>query len=485
MSGMISGIAQATHQQNLLDLQNRVSGNQMMGSHLLQLSQDPHMLPEARSRSLQGAMEIFGDLGKDHKKTIGGALSDMANIHVQQGTPSWDIADTAARAAPPQTVGAPTPIPGAAQQMQVPPPGLPPDITHGMYYTPGEEAQMGASAAGLHAGAVSQAELPAKLEAERMKIEADYRNKLNQFIVGMAEHGFKAGFDPASGTMTATPMTRDELPIPVQTTVAKNEAGTKRILGQADLDKYKQQLVQAQTAFQNFKSNPASPMYQKTLTDIWATKQRIALAEQGMGLRHADHLARYFGVDENGKPIPGAAIDPDTGLPVGTAFQRSFLPTAATMTKAQTADPVMSQAKDLIDFARDPANEDLFGKIGGRWTDVMAGKIGTDDARMAVLQPKIRSLASLLAPLHGFRSTHAAQDFVQTMLTQDSPEAFASAVREYSEVARRIRDAAKPNTAKAGAPNAPPEHSVTYQNKKYTFQTPQQLDSFKREVGIQ
>lgn len=112
--------------------------------------------------------------------------------------------------------------------------------------------------------------------------------------------------------------------------------------------------------------------------------------------------------------------------------------TAATRTKAETAGPVISQADDLISFANDPANAYIFGKIAGRWSDFMAGKIGTDDEKMAAMAPKIRSLASLLAPLHGFRSANAADEFARTMPLMDSPKAFAAAIKEYKDVAQRV-----------------------------------------------
>lgn len=119
--------------------------------------------------------------------------------------------------------------------------------------------------------------------------------------------------------------------------------------------------------------------------------------------------------------------------------------TAATRTKAETAGPVISQADDLVAFAKDPKNADLFGKIGGRWTELMSGKIGTGDKRMAVLAPKIRSLASLLAPLHGFRSANAAEEFTKTMPLMDSPDAFAAAVNEYKAVAQRVKESGEPS----------------------------------------
>lgn len=155
--------------------------------------------------------------------------------------------------------------------------------------------------------------------------------------------------------------------------------------------------------------------------------------------------------------------------------------TAATRTKAETAGPVISQANNLIDFALDPKNADIFGKINGRWTDLMAGKIGTGDERMAVMAPKIRSLASLLAPLHGFRSANAADEFARTMPLMDSPQAFAAAVREYRDVAQRV---ALSGESGGGTAIAPPALNIgTVKMKSPTGQTQDvpadQVDHYK------
>ncbi len=158
--------------------------------------------------------------------------------------------------------------------------------------------------------------------------------------------------------------------------------------------------------------------------------------------------------DSKGNWVRVKKEGPEGDVKIGGNDLQAPLP-AATRTKAYSGSAVESQAKDLEDYAMNPTNADIFGKIGGRWTDLMAGKIGTDDPRMSRLLPKIQSLAALLAPLHGFRGQNAVQEFIKTMPPMDSPQAFAAAVHEYENTAKRVE-------AAGGLPDSAPSDTGSF-----------------------
>lgn len=221
----------------------------------------------------------------------------------------------------------------------------------------------------------------------------------------------------------------------------------KKARDEAELN-YKNALTDHQKALaevERTKNDPNSPAY----------KLALAKAQQTSGnleMRQREFELRAFGTVGGVQP-PGG-LQTDSGQPVGTAFQQNVLPTAATRTKAQTASPFMTQAEDLKAYALDPKNADIFGKIGGRWTELMGGKIGTDDERISRLIPKIRSLASLAAPLHGFRGSNVVEDFTKSMPVVDSPQAFAAAVDEYAKTGSTIQRLGTPKTkGGAGSPS--------------------------------
>lgn len=193
---------------------------------------------------------------------------------------------------------------------------------------------------------------------------------------------------------------------------------------------------------------------QKDMVIAGAALERIAVMKQRENRLTLETSAKLYGIDPTtGKPFPGQAmLDDGTGnfIPVGTMNYRSVMPTAMEQNKAGAGVNVIQHGQNLVDFANNPNNADLFGKLSGRWEDFVARKFGTGDPREAGLRADIRSMASLLSPLHGFRSQRAAEEFLTTLHQTNSPEAFADAVEKYMYMAQHIYDEGMPNVAGAG-----------------------------------
>lgn len=189
-------------------------------------------------------------------------------------------------------------------------------------------------------------------------------------------------------------------------------------------------------------------------TKLLPVEMAVRLRQIGIAQQNADNVsirtnAAVFGRDaRTGKPLPGAlAIDDGTGnmTPVGTMFDRSVLPTSATQRAGEAAVGVVSKGNELIQMATDPSNADLFGKASGNIAQWVALHPGTSDTREGRLSMDLISLASLMVPLHGFRSQRAQLEFLQRMSQGNSPQAFAAAVRGALVVADNMHTVGVPN----------------------------------------
>lgn len=205
---------------------------------------------------------------------------------------------------------------------------------------------------------------------------------------------------------------------------------------------------QAQT-----ESLKASVPLRQMMTEYYGTKTKILPMELKARLMQLDVLmqraktyelnvnAHLFGRDLQGNPIPGAlALDDGTGnvIPIGSVWSSNVKPTVATQGKAEMAIPVMEQTNKLYDFASNPANADLFGKVQGNMEAFIAGRWGTGDPREGALRADLISLASLMVPLHGFRSQKAAEEFLARLGQGMSPDAFMASVRAFNGVGMQL-----------------------------------------------
>ncbi len=167
---------------------------------------------------------------------------------------------------------------------------------------------------------------------------------------------------------------------------------------------------------------------------------KIKLAELGLQVSRyklSEEMtnARLFSVGPDGKPLPGSLML--DGTPVSPMLSSNVRPTGQTQNRAETAIPVMQQIEGLDKFAK--TNPDLFGIVQGNFENWLAsGKNMTNDPREGELRASIISLASLMVPLHGFRSQKAAEEFMGRLSQGMSPEGFISALHGFNAVGENI-----------------------------------------------
>jgi hypothetical protein len=132
----------------------------------------------------------------------------------------------------------------------------------------------------------------------------------------------------------------------------------------------------------------------------------------------------------------------------------------------------MEQISSLDKFVK--ANPDLFGIVQGNFENWLAsGKNMTSDPREGELRASIISLASLMVPLHGFRSQKAAEEFMGRLSQGMTPEGFISALQGFNAVGSNVYDngmpsiiggqgQVRPKFYKPGADNTAPPPKAKY-----------------------
>ena len=206
-------------------------------------------------------------------------------------------------------------------------------------------------------------------------------------------------------------------------------------------DKAQAELEQASIPLKKMMTQYYSGKTQMIPMEMKVRLAQLGLEQQRVQLYQANTNARIFGTDPQGRPIPGAlAMDDGSGniTPIGSMWSHNVLPTNATQLKSETAIPVMQQTTKLAAFASDPNNADLFGKVQGNLENFIAGKFGTGDPREAGLRADLISLASLMVPLHGFRSQKAAEEFMGRLGQGMSPTAFGAALTAFNNVGQNL-----------------------------------------------
>jgi hypothetical protein len=202
----------------------------------------------------------------------------------------------------------------------------------------------------------------------------------------------------------------------------------------------KLQDAQAALARAKAKGNPgAIRMAEETLR---LRLRNADMRQQSLNMRARDQAVMNGDIDPEHAPAGMLMMRGEDGLlhAVGTRFASNVRMPAAIRTKAAAAENSIVHGQGMVDFAMNPENADLFGKLQGRWDKFLAGKLGADDPRSAKLLSDTSSMAALLPAIHGFRSMSAAEEFLKTLNRADSPEAFAAAVQSYMDMARIVHD---------------------------------------------
>lgn len=242
-------------------------------------------------------------------------------------------------------------------------------------------------------------------------------------------------FDDEGNYVSDRPMTEEEVPPSERHKMKLQDA-------QVELAEATAAYRRAQAEAQN---NPNSIAWQR----LAETKRRNDIALE-------NYYAINMGTTSAGTPLPGVIHTPE-GAPVGTRLARFYGPTAQILSRSQAAPAVIHMAEQLKSFSLDPNNADLFGPASGRLAE-LERKFGTNDPRIGELRAKQIGLASLLVPLHGFRSQVAAESFVETIRQTYGPDAFAAALQGHIETALLLEDAAQEaRTGKGGGTTTTPK----------------------------
>jgi hypothetical protein len=140
--------------------------------------------------------------------------------------------------------------------------------------------------------------------------------------------------------------------------------------------------------------------------------KRIAVAQGQLRLSQQKYLADYFGIDGNGKALPGAPVG-DDGTPIGLKVLSAGAPSAD---RARRGD-LAANALHNLDAIRaiTQSHPEIFGKIGGSVAH-LDDLLGSDD-------PNIRAIAVLgdqyalpAVGAHGLRAKGAVQDVKDDLL---------------------------------------------------------------------
>ncbi len=401
--GIVSGFARAQYEDQQKKDDEERQKRETLANTYLKLSQDENTFtPEQRNHLLQAYTGILNTprhkkLGKEHEGALATALSIPRNVNGQQMT----------------GVRTPQEQMASAQQAE--------SFKHSVTVPPG----------GLNLGG-NQLQPGATVDERLLGPMATSGYHNNSDAASLAKSGFKR--DPQGNIV---PMTEEDLPLPVRSKMAREA-------GQMELDKASKEYKLAATQYALTRSQSDSAR-------LGMAAQRLLIAKQNADRKDREFEVSTYGTD-NGTVVPGAlaqANENGTYTPIGSRFSKGVMPTVASQGKAEAGANVLSHGAQMLNFISAPENADLFGKVQGRWTEFAAGKLGTDDPRVAAILPDLQSLASLLAPLHGFRSRNAAEEFIGTMNLADSPEALAETVKRYMDMAQIIYEQGDPLTFNA------------------------------------
>jgi hypothetical protein len=215
----------------------------------------------------------------------------------------------------------------------------------------------------------------------------------------------------------------------------------------------------AKAALDRIKADPDSPQNKATLERIKVMAKNAATAAGKLGLDKDKFTADYFGLDKDGNPLAGAAIDEKTGKPIGPRVANSSNTSADRIKRSDLARNVETNAIGFKQLIKD--NPNLFGKVAGHFTTTEQ-MIGSDDPAIARVGVAVHNMALASNGAHGVRSQEAVKDTENEILNhfRNGPEATMAAVDELVGSVQTFREDARhgkrPNdTPIKGDTNAP------------------------------
>lgn len=146
-----------------------------------------------------------------------------------------------------------------------------------------------------------------KLDQAQAKIDETQRKDLSTREVNLRKQGLK--LNPADPNGTPVALAYEDMS-PAEQAVHDLK------VAQADSQT-------AKAALDSIKADPNSPQNKAVLERIRVMAQNAKTAAGRLGLDGEKFVADYYGLGPDGNPLPGTAVDPKTGKPVGPKIARS------------------------------------------------------------------------------------------------------------------------------------------------------------------
>ena len=152
---------------------------------------------------------------------------------------------------------------------------------------------------------------------------------------------------------------------------------------------------------------------------------------------------------------------------------RWFGPTPNARNSAQFAEDVTKKIDDIEPLVGQLNQSGALGPLSGRWSEFLAGKIGSGDPQFARLKSEMDVLSKAVMRMHGFRNAEQANQFIAEQLngakdgaqligTLEGLRTAASSYQQLAEFPPEIQDQLQRaftggrNVRPAGTPNAGP-----------------------------
>ena len=167
----------------------------------------------------------------------------------------------------------------------------------------------------------------------------------------------------------------------------------------------------AKAALDQVKADPNSPQNKATLERIKIMAQNAGTAAGKLGLDKKKFLADYFGTDENGDPLPGTAVDPKTGKPIGVKVSgkggEQFVGTIGASVVQATA--TQDSVRRLMSILEPNKNDNA--PFGSFWKQIeyKFGKAQSDQIGQELASINLASLQQAATVLKGMGGVRAVQ----------------------------------------------------------------------------
>ncbi len=185
--------------------------------------------------------------------------------------------------------------------------------------------------------------------------------------------------------------------------------------------------------------------------------------------------------------LPNSQIN---GLPQATGSPNGYIPpkpTASVLTQSQRAQMIQPQV-DALNSQIDATTKYL-GPLAGRWSGVMAGKVGANSPQVAKLQTQLKLYTTALMLAHGLKGEEYEKSLGQYFNTAQSPENLKARIAGANGFLEDYANSTGHGPGSGVLPNAQGGgngFSVKAPNgKTYSFKDQASADAFKKNAGIQ